>query len=625
MLGFCSLSVAADHPYLQELIQRARENRLPERPEWHALLHYQPRTLGLGVKSLVDAESFFAAPNGKIDPEAELDATLASFFSSFNDDGDREHPQCVFMARYVWLKQELDFDGRRLVERKCSRFARWFTELDPRQLTLVFASAYLNNPASMFGHTLLRVDAQGQDEATRLLAKAVNFAANANEEPGVAFAINGVFGGYPGRFSIAPYHRKVKEYGDIENRDIWEYRLNFTPEEIERLLRHLWELRSAYFDYYFFDENCSYQLLPLLEVARPSLSLSGQFRWWAVPTDTVWAITETPGLLQGVTYRPARSTILLERLRLMEGNLPKLAEQLAAEELEPNAASVAALPTKERAQVLELAVDHVAYRTASRPELLDRADRLSHELLKARNEIDVPDQTPLIPAPRARPDQGHKSARMGFGYGFEEPKQFLQYEVRPAYHDLLDAEGGYTRGVQVQFLDLALRLYPEDSEVKLERLNAIDVVSLSPWNHSLTPISWKVTLGATRRRFDDLKRSLVGRLNPGVGLSYDLAGSALVYAFAEGSAELSDRFDQVMAVGVGPSFGVIIDISDLWRLGLSGRSLRYFLGEHADMQETTLRQQVRVTDQSALRLDLSWQREIGASFLGAHASLLVYF
>ena len=37
------------------------------------------------------------------------------------------------------------------------------------------------------------------------------------------------------------------------------------------MLKHLWELQGIAFDYYYFDENCSWQLLGLLEVARPSL------------------------------------------------------------------------------------------------------------------------------------------------------------------------------------------------------------------------------------------------------------------------------------------------------------------------------------------------------------------
>jgi hypothetical protein len=34
-----------------------------------------------------------------------------------------------------------------------------------------------------------------------------------------------------GEYSLMPYYRKVKEYGDFESRDLWEYELNLSPEE----------------------------------------------------------------------------------------------------------------------------------------------------------------------------------------------------------------------------------------------------------------------------------------------------------------------------------------------------------------------------------------------------------
>ena len=80
---------------------------------------------------------------------------------------------------------------------------------------------------------------------------------------------------------------KVQAYRDIENRDMWEYRLNLTPAQIDRLLMHAWELGNAYFDYFFFKENCSYHILSLLEYADPTLHLRDHFHFWTIPADTV--------------------------------------------------------------------------------------------------------------------------------------------------------------------------------------------------------------------------------------------------------------------------------------------------------------------------------------------------
>ena len=127
------------------------------------------------------------------------------------------------------------------------------------------------------------------------MSYAISYAAAGNEAEGMAFALKGLAGLYPGEFSNSPYYLRIRDYNDLENRDIWEYELNLTPPEIERLLAHAWELGPTRFDYYFFDENCSYHLLSLLDAARPSLKLSERFTWWAIPLDTVKAVAETPG------------------------------------------------------------------------------------------------------------------------------------------------------------------------------------------------------------------------------------------------------------------------------------------------------------------------------------------
>ena len=63
----------------------------------------------------------------------------------------------------------------------------------------------------------------------------------------------------------------------MEYRDVWEYPLTFTPEEVQQFARHVWETKDTYFDYYFFDENCSYRLLALLDAASERSDLADDF------------------------------------------------------------------------------------------------------------------------------------------------------------------------------------------------------------------------------------------------------------------------------------------------------------------------------------------------------------
>jgi hypothetical protein len=246
-------------------------------------------------------------------------------------------------------------------------------------------------------------------------------------------------------------------------------------------------------------------------------------------------------------------------------------------------------------------------------------------LLEARSRLGVAPQTPQVKTPEVRPDQGHKSARIGIGYGYEDPLHFLQFDFRPAYHDLLDPQGGYVRGAQLEFLNASVRYYPGDNKVSLEHIGFIDIVSVVPRGRLLKPFSWKASVAIGRVRFTSDDRPLTGQLNAGVGLSYDLSSKALVFAFAEGSAVISDRFHEHTAVGVGPSLGILHDFSKQWRIGLSARLLEFFQGTTCTTYEIVLDQCLRLSDQSAFRLEISRKREFGSAFTKAALKWQVFF
>ncbi len=615
---------AADTAYLGLLQERARRERLAERPEWRSLLHYRATILSPAGASMVDNDAFFLSPAGRRDPQAELEATLEGFFRSAGAD-EGTCAQCTFAARYDWLKQTLGFDPARLPESRCLLFRKWMKELNPEGITLIFPAAYLNNPASMFGHTLLRVDARGQDNQTRLLAYTINFAADSGgQQHGAAFAFKGLFGMYQGQFSVAPYYLKVRAYGDIENRDIWEYRLKLDRGEIDRLLRHVWEMRVARFDYYFADENCSYQLLSLLDSARPGLGLTDRFPLWAIPSETVRAAADA-GLIERVSFRAARRSVLQERARTLEPRLRKMARLMADADLEPDAPQVLQLGVRDQARVIELAIDDVAYRQAPRASPEEPPSGVLARLLEHRSRLPAPDQTPAVAAPGIPPGTGHKPARLALGYGVEDRRQFAQLDVCPGYHELFDPEGGYARDAHISALRASLRHYPEEGTGELERLDIIDIMSLSSWGIFQHPASWKAGAGVFRKRLSRRSRPLLGHVSGGIGISRDFAPRLSAHVFAEGTVEASRRFACVLAPGIGPGAGILLDIGKRWRSGLSLRWQQFFLREWRADHEVLLKSRVTLRQQDIIGFELGLKRESGSSFPAGRLYWQTYF
>ncbi|MDE1976905.1 MAG: DUF4105 domain-containing protein, partial [Elusimicrobia bacterium] len=191
---------AGDYPAV--LQARARSLSLAHQKEWLNLLHYG-WTL-TGFHSQVSPGPFFLSPQGRTNAQAELDADLAAFFQdAANPD---EQAQCRFPARYAWLDSKLRFNPDKLTPRSCPLLRRWKRKLDAGSVSVVFASAYLDNPSSMYGHTFLLVRHAGRPAGERLLDYAVNYAARADTNNGALFAIDGLTGVFPGRYSAMPYY-----------------------------------------------------------------------------------------------------------------------------------------------------------------------------------------------------------------------------------------------------------------------------------------------------------------------------------------------------------------------------------------------------------------------------------
>jgi uncharacterized protein DUF4105 len=633
-IAACSVARAGgnspDPTYAAELSARADALGLADDPQWRALLHYRTRGVGPGVASTIDTDWFFQARDGKTNPRAELRATIARFF----DAGvlrDGEPPQCAMRARYLWLALRLAFDPLRLPPQPCVRFDEWRSGLDPRGVTLIFPEAYMNNPSSMFGHTLLRVDAGPPGVRQDLLAYGVNFAADTGSDGGVTFAWKGILGYYQGRFGIHPYYDIVKQYGDWESRDIWEYQLALAAGNVDVLVAHLWELRGVTSDYYFFNANCSSQILALLEAARPDLRLRTQVRSWVIPADTVRAVVASPGLVAAASFRPSAATGLRHAARVLPAAERRLARDIARGQLLPDDPRLAVLTDRERAAVLGTAYDLLRYERLSRHEATAAEQHLARSILLARS--DVPYEGPGLPpppTPAVRPDEGHPCARVGLGAGVRDRRFYLEARIRPAYHDLMDPAGGYTAGAHIDFLALTVRWYTNDRDVRVHRFTLVDVTSVTPWDAFFQPISWKVATGLQSRLLpnpaNDLQEQYVWRTDGGAGLAFEPWAHGVAYGFVDATADLGPALGEGHAIGPGAQVGLFAGpASDRWQTHLFTRVTQFALGDRSTDSRAELEGRLSLTSRQAIEASIAGHRDFGQTWIEAGVSWNYYF
>lgn len=601
-----SSSYVSANVYLEQLVDRANELKLHQDSYWLKLVHYKPAMFG-GYRSEVLTREFFNSPEGNTDPKAELEATLAAFFSDHEETDKQQNPQCRFIARYHWLDSQLHFDPQQLKPRPCRRFHDWYNTIKPHQLTMIFPAGTDNSPSSMFGHTLIRVDRKDQTERTRLFSYSINYAADTDETNGLIFAYKGIFGGYPGRFAIMPYYEKVNQYNQMENRDIWEYQLNFNKQEIDRLLMHAWEVGQVNFAYYFFLENCSYRLLELFDIARPEMVSASEFDWFAIPGDTVHVALQEKGILKRAIYRPSHRTRIKHVLKQFSEQERRLVLELADGSLLPDTPALLDLPESRRATVYETAYDYVQYRHNRGAPDRDKIARTSYQLLRARSELDQKPEMEPAPIPEIRLDQGHGSSRIALGYVNDDHRDIVELRMRPAYHDLLDPREGYTEGAQINFFDLSLRHDFDREKTRIHAFRLIDIVSLVGRDEFFKPISWKFNIGFERWPIDDHpEQRMVFALNAGGGMTFSLSDSFKLFGLVDVTALGHEQFDDNLAGGIGPNLGAIWDVSDNWRVWANSRVQRF--GNHLDLTyvEHTVAQSFHWNRDSSIRLE--WQR-----------------
>ena len=595
---------AEGNPYLAHLISQAVLLRLADEREWHLLLHYRENLLG-GYTSEADDPKFFLSPVGRTHPQTELEATIRSLFSTELVGSSKQPARCAFIARYNWLKERLAFDENQLPAVDCERFDLWIKELNAESISLIFASAYLDNPASMFGHTFLRVDQKGQTEQTRILAYTINYAAEVPPNEGALYPIKGIFGGFKGYFSTPPYYLKVQEYRDIENRDIWEYRLHFSEHQVRRLLEHAWELGSTYFDYFFFKENCSYHILSLLEYADPTLHLTEQFHVWTVPADTVRLVAAQPGLVKDTMYRPSRRTVIQRKREWLSGEEHRLFVDITEHAGLIKQEAFVRLPIQRQAFILDVTSDYLRYRSETDKSHESVYKEQNRAVLAARSALRIPSEDVKINPFSKQPDLGHGTSRASVGAGWRNNDTFEELSIRAGYHDLLDTEIGHTQDAQVEIASLSLRHYNRADQTRVERATLVNILSLSPMDALSHGPSWKFNVGMNTIRLGDCQFCSNGVLNGGIGAAVEShwLKREVYFAFAETEANYSKAYEERHRIGGGGTAGMLADMTEDWRLMATGTYLKYALGEKSDDIRWFVGSRYTLTQNSVLRLE----------------------
>lgn len=599
--SYC-FSASYDVNYLNKILDDAQRLNLSEHHYWDVLIHYHPD--GNNRKSEIDDPLFFLSTVGKNDPEAELKATISGFFEE--PDESKEPVRCRYIARYAWLKEQLKIDESRLPFVVCTAFEQNKSGFTPRSVALIFPVAYISSPASMFGHTLLRID--GSNESP-LVSSSVNYAAFTDGNSGFNYAFKGIFGGYNGYYNSRPYYEKVREYTAIEHRDIWEYNLDLTDVESMRIVMHLWELREIKSPYYFFDNNCSYAVLYLLDIARPSLRLIETYghkhKFWVIPSETVNAVVGS-GIVRNVVYRPSQGTRIRNTSYKLSLDERQLVYNVVTGKEKIKVFSESAMSEDNQTIALKLTSEYLQYLASHR--LIESEEYLNiyHEVINELGRRKQPSEQLSDRQLVVQPDKGHFPGRIGIGVGCQSGSCFEEIALKPAYHDLLDNDTGYVEGSQINFMSANLRYDNKLRHLTLNSLQLIDIKSLAISDLFFQPIAWKLNVGVQQKVISGGKEKLVPAISVGGGIS-KLLGPARAYALAEMELNATRLFDGGTALGAGGAVGLFVPLTPWWKLHGSVRGIAPLFGDRYWSLRGEVEQSISISQNSSVLTSISRQ------------------
>ncbi|HYX35511.1 MAG TPA: DUF4105 domain-containing protein [Oligoflexus sp.] len=592
--------------------EQAHKLALADDEVWQRLLFYERHSLVRGPHGLVDDPLFYLARDGKSNASAELAATLEAFFQLQTATEPDQHALCRFPARRSYLEQKMEGLATSLPKVSCPRFETWWKDRHYESVSLVFSSFYPDNPASMFGHIFLRLHRSQRGASSDLLDDSINFAAFTNTNNPLLYNIKGVSGYFPGRFSLMPYYMKIQEYNNLESRDLWEYPLKASKEQLQRILLSLWEFGPHFANYYYFDDNCSYVMLMLMETGDVSWNLTGQNRVWSTPSSSLKAVVDQPGFILETRFRPSALSRYQERYDQLSGSEKHRFAQL----IDPKKSGE---KRETSVRVLDSVLEYIDFQEKlAGTQAPVRFAALRHDLLLQRSQAgEAPLALERRPADRD-PRLAVSESWVMLSGAERDDQSFLRLSWQPVLHDLLGENKGYANDMQLQIMPMSFSLDLESQTVALDKVDVLNVISVQPYNRRLQPKSWMFQLGYERQV---LCQSEIQRICPESRLSYSRGAAASLgqgsYApLGAGFLSLSTGAEQVEGQNVaffqaGPE--VLLHGTTPWSQSYALRGLwarRWNAEGYADWYvKSDLQMSLRLARLQQVRLNASWEQK----------------
>lgn len=538
----------------EALIQKAASLKLAESNQWRLLLLFPQKS---AKKSIIRAAEFFLAPDGVSNPQAELEADIRAFRSG--EAVDR------FPARWKFLKNALSDNEDDFPAQFDSGYAAFKAQIQPTAAMLVYPAGFMQNPASMFGHTFLVFE---NSKKNRLLAQSVTFSAHNTDPPGLSFALKGLFGLYSGYYLMDSYAKQVLKYSDMDKRDIWEYRLTLSDDALDLLYRHALELNGMYARYLYISRNCTTGSLLLIAAAFPDEPLMQELGTMAEPVEA-FKILQAKGVLETPVFRPSIHSQIVAEKNSLPPALAKAVKSYCKGKTTLEALIAASDSLETQAQLLNLTSDYLKYLLSVGKITQQEYQARFMPVLRAMTHYTFGE---TVVESTDYPHESHDSHKITLTGGVDDGEAFGRISFRLLNHDLIDEEHGLNKNTQLDFFTGAVSFYPTADgavrKIRVEKLLFADIFSIPACDSYFFTAAMSAVVGMERTALSKEQDALVLRIKFYKGVSTKLGSANQLYLLGGCDFWAHPDFDVYIDPLLGADVG-LLTTAGRWKQHLS--------------------------------------------------------
>jgi hypothetical protein len=333
-------------------------------------------------------------------------------------------------------------------------------------------------------------------------------------------------------------------------------------------------------------------------------------------------MVEENGLVEKIDFRPSQATRIRYLASLLDDHAQTNALKIADHALDPGRLS--SMDSVLKIRTLDLAIEDIQYRYNTHQLTKEDYLKVFLSTLNERSKMGNPgSDLDKIPAP-APPEEGHRSGRLSSGLGVREKVSFFEIAYRGAYHSLVDPDNGFAEGLQIIFGETAVRAY-SDGRIKLDHIDLIQIMSISPRDLFFRPFSYMFTTGLKEQLSPDGDEKLVYQISPGAGVSFENRWLGLYYGLAEINFGINGDYKDNTILGGGIRAGTIKKITDSWKMNLSVEKLFYPFRESFQESKASAIQTFRLSQSHSLNFALSWDEVLSHGLTEVKLNWNYYF